>query len=242
MKKGGNIIKGGYTYYDTPIGIICLDAKIPRPRGHLRNPLTFDFPIVCKILKGIDVPRLLFNFSDELIEPFINAAKELEQEGVKAIVGSCGFMARYQKNVVEAVKIPVLLSSLLQIPLIRLMHGSDCKIGILTASSSALQKEHFEQLGEDINSVLIHGMESFPEFRETILEKGGSDIDLDILEQEICTAAEKIYIEGDLDALLLECTDLPPFASKIQKIISIPVYDINSLVNFAQYAVCRRKY
>ena len=45
-----------------------------------------------------------------------------------------------------------------------------------------------------------------------------------------------------LDALVLECTDLSAFSAPIQRAINLPVYDINSLVEYAYYAVCRKDY
>lgn len=128
-----DILKGGHLYFDTPIGVLCLESLFPKPRGHVRNPRTFDFPVVCRVVEGVDIPKLLFNPQPELIQPFIDAAIKLEKDGVKAITGSCGFLARFQSQLAEAVKVPVFVSSLLQIPLVRLMHGASAKIGVLTA-------------------------------------------------------------------------------------------------------------
>ena len=93
------ILKGGTRYYDTPVGVLCLDSLFPKPRGHLRNPLTFGFPVVTRVITGVDVPRLLFNPTPELLEPFVQAARELEADGVRAVTGSCGFMARFQGQI-----------------------------------------------------------------------------------------------------------------------------------------------
>ncbi|MFQ9491927.1 MAG: hypothetical protein ACLR0N_14180 [Bilophila wadsworthia] len=41
---------------------------------------------------------------------------------MQAITGSCGFMARFQSQIAAELD-PVFLSSLLQLPLVRLMHG-----------------------------------------------------------------------------------------------------------------------
>lgn len=82
-------MKGGRLYYDMPIGILCLESLFPKPRGHMRNPLTYGFPTVTRVIRGVDIPRLLFNPTPDLLEPFIQAAKELEADGVQAITGSC---------------------------------------------------------------------------------------------------------------------------------------------------------
>lgn len=38
-------IPSGYLYYDTPIGILCLDTLFPKPPGQLRNPLPSISPL-----------------------------------------------------------------------------------------------------------------------------------------------------------------------------------------------------
>ena len=90
-------IPSGYLYYDTPIGILCLDTLFPKPPGQLRNPLTFDFPVVCRVLRGVGAKEILSSTSAQLETLFVDAARELERDGVKAIAGSCGFMALFQK-------------------------------------------------------------------------------------------------------------------------------------------------
>ena len=166
-------MKGGRLYYDMPIGILCLESLFPKPRGHMRNPLTYGFPTVTRVIRGVDIPRLLFNPTPDLLEPFIQAAKELEADGVQAITGSCGFMAR---------------------------------------------------------------------FWETIIEGKRHDFDMERLEAEIVGSAAAFAREKALDALVLECTDLSAFSAPIQRAINLPVYDINSLVEYAYYAVCRKDY
>lgn len=236
------ILKGGYLYYDTNVGVLCLESKFPKPRGHLRNPMTFNFPVVCRVVEGVDIPRLLFNPTPELVEPFIEAARQLEKDGVKAITGSCGFLARYQREIAAAVNIPVFMSSLVQIPMVRVMHGADCRVGVLTASSTALTPAHFESVGSNIDHVVIKGMEGYPEFWETIIEGKRNDFDMDKMEREICRAADEVVRENNLDALVLECTDLSAFSNAIQKTVGIPVYDIDSLMEYVSYSVCRKVY
>ena len=236
------ILKGAYMYQDVPVGVICLEAYFPKPLGHVRNLKTFSFPTAHKVVKGVNVPKLLFDPTPDLLEPFLAAAKELEHEGVKAITGSCGFLARFQNEIAEAVNIPVFMSSLLQCPLVRMAHGPSAKIGILTASSNALTPAHFAPTGAKIDDFIIKGMDAYPEFRECILECKRNDFDMDKLEAEILDSAEKMMETHQLDALILECTDLTAFGEKIQKRLGIPVYDLNGLVEYAALAVDRKKY
>lgn len=233
------LTKGGYVYYDTPIGILCLESFFPKPKGHIRNPNTFNFPTMIRVIQDVDIPRMLFNPTPDLIEPFIEAAKTLEREGIKAITGSCGFMALFQEQISAELHIPVFMSSLTQIPLMQLMHGKDACLGVLTASKKALTAEHFRQCDADINSVYIEGMEGNPEFWETVIEGKRYDVDMAKLEKEIVCTAESMVKYHKLDALLLECTDLSAFAKAIQAHVNIPIYDITSLVKYAQSVICR---
>ena len=236
------LLKGGKLYYDTPVGILCLESRVPKPKGHVRNPLTFDFPTVQRLIRGVDIPRLLFHPTDDLLEPFVRAARELEADGVRAITGSCGFMARFQERIATEVRVPVLLSSLVQLPLVRLMHGTEAQIGVLTASADALTPDHFRNCGVDMASVHITGMEHQKEFRECILQGKRDDFDPETLEREVVETARNFAASARLDALLLECTDLSAFAAAVQAAADIPVYDINSLVEYACGAVRRRRY
>ena len=238
-------MKGGRLYYDMPIGILCLESLFPKPRGHMRNPLTYGFPTVTRVIRGVDIPRLLFNPTPDLLEPFIQAAKELEADGVQAITGSCGFMALFQKAVASAVSVPVLMSSLVQIPIIHTLHGPGCRIGVLTAHSGSLTPEHFRQAGvpdAQIDALAIAGMENFPVFRKTILEGAAPVMDTDAVGAEIGAAAAAMTDGQPLDALLLECTDLSVFARTVQEAVSVPVYDINSLIAYAAFCVRRNQW
>ena len=114
--------------------------------------------------------------------------------------------------------------------------------GVLTASRQALTPAHFANCATPMESVHIRGMEGNPEFWETIIEGKRHDFDMERLEAEIVGSAAAFAREKALDALVLECTDLSAFSAPIQRAINLPVYDINSLVEYAYYAVCRKDY
>lgn len=238
----GRILRGGTLYYDMPIGILCLESLFPKPRGHMRNPLTYGFPTVTRVLRGIDIPKLLFGPPDDLLAPFLAAARELEADGVQAITGSCGFMALFQEALASSLRVPVFMSSLVQLPMVRLIHGPKARIGILTASARALTPRHFAACATDRDAIHVRGMEGSVEFWETIIEGRRKDFDLDRLEEEIVGTARDFAKTDNLDALVLECTDLSAFSASIQAAIDLPVYDINSLVEYVHYAVVRRRY
>ena len=99
------IVYGGKNVYGYDIGILMLDSKFPRIRGDVGNAKTWDFPVLYKTVVGGTPKKVVLELTEDDIEPFILAAKELEQAGVKAITTSCGFLALFQKQLANAVNI-----------------------------------------------------------------------------------------------------------------------------------------
>ena len=228
-------------WYGESIGILVLDATYPCIPGNVANASTFDFPVRYKVVKGASIERLIKKRDKTLIKLFIDAAIELRNEGVKAITGGCGFMALFQKEVSAALDQPVFLSSLLQIPLIYQM--TNRRIGIITADATALTSGHFSACGISKKiPTAIGGMENQPEFREAILEENGA-LDSEIIKKEVLMVAQNLVSENnDLGAILLECSDLPPYARAIQKKIDLPVFDFTTMIQFVHTALVRKTF
>lgn len=229
------------SWYGESIGILILDAAYPCIPGNVGNASTFPFPVRYKRVKEASIERLVKQKDITLLEPFIDAAIELQEEGVKAITGACGFMALFQREVSDAVDMPVFLSSLLQIPFIYQIIKQ--KIGIITADSKSLTPEHFISVGVNKEiPLLIGGMEDQKEFREAILEEKGT-LDSDLIEREVVGVAKKLITENpDIGALVLECSDLPPYAHAIQKEVNLPIFDFTTMIQYVHTALVRKEF
>ncbi len=229
------------SWYGESIGILILDATYPCIPGNVGNASTFPFPVRYKVVKEASIERLLKQKDITLLEPFIDAAIELQEEGVKAITGACGFMALFQREVSDAVDVPVFLSSLLQIPFVYQIKKQ--KIGIITADSKSLTPEHFISVGVNKEiPLLIGGMEDQKEFREAILEEKGT-LDSDLIESEVVGVAKKLITENpDIGALVLECSDLPPYAHAIQKEVNLPIFDFTTMIQYVHTTLVRKEF
>ncbi len=238
------IVKGGPNICGAPIGVVALDSRFPKPPGHIKNPRSPPFPVLySSTVKGATVARLLRQPNDEMRTLFVEAAVELEREGAAAITGSCGFMALFQRELAEAVSVPVFSSSLIQVPLVRAMLHGGRTIGVMTASAQSLTPAHFEAVGADIDTVEIVGMDDYREFREVILEAKRDDMDLDAIEAEMLDAARQLASRApDLGAVVLECTDMSHFAHKIQSVVQVPIFDLTTMAAMIADAVCRQDY
>lgn len=225
------------------IGILILDACYPCVPGNVGNATTYDFPVRYKEVQGASIDRLLNERDPSLLEPFIDAARELEAEGVRAITGACGFMALFQRQVAQSVNIPVFISSLLQVPFIYRMLPPGRVVGIITANKSCLTQEHFDSVGITREIPLaVYGMEDQYEFRSSILEEKGT-MDSDQIEKEVIGVAARMKEENpDLGAVLLECSDLPPYAAAVQEVVDLPVFDFITMIRHVHSAIRRERY
>lgn len=225
------------------IGILILDAAYPCVPGNVGNATTYPFPVRYKEVRGSSIERLLNERDPELLKPFIDGAKELEAEGVRAITGACGFMALFQKQVAEAVEIPVFLSSLLQVPFICRTLTSKQKVGIITANAGVLTDEHFANVGiAKEMPIVVYGMEDQEEFRTSILEEKGT-LDSDLIEKEVVGVAERMVLEHpEVAAILLECSDLPPYAAAVHAATGRPVFDFITMIKYVHSALVPTKY
>ncbi len=236
-------LKGGQNICGVTIGVLCLDSRFPKPPGHIKNPSSLGFPVLYETVRGATVAKLVNDPTPEFILPFLDAAKRLEAEGVRAITGSCGFLALYQQELADAVDVPIFASSLIQVPFVYNLLGRRHDVGILTASGSKLTSQHFAAVGANDIPIAVQGMEDYPEFREVILEGQRDEMDLTKIENEVRAAARRLVgSHPDVGAIVLECTDLPPYAHAIQKATKLPVFDLTTLTTMVHDAVCRTPY
>jgi Asp/Glu/hydantoin racemase len=161
------------------------------------------------------------------------------REGVKTIVTSCGYLALYQKELAQSLKVPVFSSSLLQIPLAYAATGR--RVGVLTADERALGKRHFESVGASGIPVAVEGIRE--SYFWNVLTNDSSELDVALAEQEVLQAGRRLVAHwSDIGAIVLECTNLPPFAKSIQQALGLPVYDMVTLTHLAYETVCRKSY
>ena len=222
------------------IGILVLDLHYPYLPGNVANATTFDFPVLYKILKGAGDEILQADPS--LLDKVIAGGKELEEQGVRAIVGSCGYFGNYQKEAAAALDVPVFLSSLMQVPLIMQSLKPDQKVGILCAVKGSLTSKMLESCGiTDQSRIVIAGAQDIPEFRNLLEYEG--HFNSRKLEKELVDLAKHLVSNNpEIGALLLECTDMPPYAWSIQDAIRIPVFDYITLINWINLACVRRPF
>jgi hypothetical protein len=154
------------------------------------------------------------------------AVADLEAAGVLGIVSGCTFLAELQPELAAAARVPLLSSSLLLLPLLHQLYGGEGQIGLLTARSGAPRPELLAALGAATIPIVAASLDGQPEYRAAALEDA-EPLDSSRLEAEVVAVASELVAQHpDLRALLLEPTDLPPYARAIQLATGRPVFDV----------------
>jgi phosphoribosyl-ATP pyrophosphohydrolase len=226
-------------HYQTPfLGILCWEkGGIPKGLeqlenlpGNSTNPLTYPFPVLFERVAGANYQSVLVAPDSRLACAMVEAAESLIDRGVKAIITSCGFNAIFQKELAYALKVPVFTSALMQIPFISVSLGEQTLL-VITASKQDLKPEHFHAVGvQDMNRIEIYGMDEMPEWSK-ISRFPNQPISVKKVGNEAVTLALAAKQQHpDSGAVLLECTDLPPFADAIRDTVNLQVYDLSTMV------------
>ncbi len=218
------------TYYGVTIGILMVETYFRRFVGDIGNAETWPFPVSYRVVRGATPDNITKLQGGTLLEPFRRAAMELVAEGVDGIATTCGFLAYHQKDLAEALPVPVAASALLQGPMIARTMPASKRVGILTFDSASLGPEFLEPCGIAPDTP-VQGMDPGSEFCRSI-RAGDTSVAYDVLEREVVAAAGRLMARGDIGAILCECTNLTPFSAAMAERYGVPVYDAVSLVHW----------
>lgn len=235
-------IRKGQVIAGYPIGILLLDVWYPLLPGNVVNASTYKYPVRHKLVPGATQVRM-HSGDPTLLDDLIKAGKELELEGVRAIVGACGYFGHFQPELAAALDVPVFLSSMLQIPWIKAGLKPQQKIGVLCADAPSLTPGILKKCGvADPSVCVIAGLGDEPEF-SAILKSDRGCFNNKLLRQEVIAAAVKLVRDNpDIGAILLECSDMPPYAADVQRAVRLPVFDFITMINWVHNAVAQQPY
>lgn len=221
------------------LGIIAVKLDYPKLPGNVANACTFDFPV---LYREVDFEiEQLFAGDPAIKQLVIDAARDLERQGVRAIIGACGYFAHFQQDVAAAVGVPVFLSSLCQLPMVKAGIRREGKIAVFAADGSSLTDELLANVGSDTTRLIVQNVGDLASFAP--IRWGGLELDNGRLTDDLCDLAQGLCEQHpDIDAILLECSDLPPYAAAIQKAVGLPVFDFITLAKWVASAVVQRTY
>jgi hypothetical protein len=203
------------------LGVVMLDTKFPRWPGDIGHPRAFGVPVRQHVVQGAWPGKVVQSGAGlraaGVVPAFVQAVQALANEGAKAITTSCGFLVLLQDELQAAVPVPVVTSSLLQLPMLLARHA---RVGVLTISSAALGAEHLRAAGvtrERLADVVVQGVDPGGEFVTAILDNRPT-MDMEKACSDVVAAAIALrQREPSLKAVVLECTNLPPYRQAIEE-------------------------
>lgn len=234
-------VTGGKSIYGASVGILMLDARFPRIPGDMGNATTWPFPVHYRIVRSATPDRVVRKGAEGLLGDFIAAARELVADGVDGITTNCGFLSLFQEELADAVGVPVATSSLMQVAMVNRLLPRGRRAGILTISASTLTPLHLDKAGVPAGTP-VGTTEGGREFTRAIL---GNELELDVeaaRRDNIDAAAALVAANPDLGAIVLECTNMVPYAADIHAKTRLPVFSIETFIRWFQGALAPRTY
>ncbi|CTQ55302.1 Hydantoin racemase [Roseibium album] len=225
---------GGKTVYGANIGILMLETRFPRIPGDIGNASTWPFPVQYRVVREATPDLVVRNDARALLPKFVDAAKDLVASGCDGITTNCGFLSILQDQLAEEIQVPVATSSLMQVPMVQSTLPPGKRVGILTISKETLTETHLEAANVPLDTPIV-GTESGKVFTRDILGDA-AEIDFSACREDMRAAARELTEKHeDIGAIVMECTNMTPYAADVRKITGLPVFSIyNYLLWFHQ--------
>ena len=232
LPNTARIARGGRSIYGAPLGILMLEARFPRIPGDMGNGTTWPFPVLFRIVRGASPEKVVLQGARGLLPAFIEAARDLVDLGAEAITTNCGFLSLFQRELAEAVHVPVATSSLMQVPWVQATLPPGKRVGVLTVNKSSLTAAHLDAAGVPRDTPM-QGTEDGKEFFRVLIQAAKVDMDVSLAEQDILAAGRALVARHpEVGAIVLECTNMPPYAAALQAELGLPVYDIYTMITW----------
>ena len=241
MTERTRIAWGGKTLYGASVGILMLETRFPRIPGDMGNAETWPFPVLYKVVPGASPRRVVCERADGLLDEFLAAADELVRLGADGITTTCGFLSLYQREIAAHVGVPVAASSLMQVPFIERVLPLGKRVGVLTVSAAHLSVEHMRAAGADPETPVV-GTDDGSEFSRVMINDE-ERLDVAAAERDILAAGDRLVASHEgIGAVLLECTNMVPYARALSQRLRLPVFSIYTFVTWFQSGLIPREF
>lgn len=232
---------GGKAVYGASVGILLLQARFPRLPGDVGHAATWSFPVLYRVVPGASPDRVVRQRAEGLLDAFIAAGRELVAAGADGIVANCGFLVLHQSALQAALPVPVATSALLQVPYLERLLPTGRRVGVLTISAEHLSADHLEAAGISPD-IPIQGCPSDGEFARVILNDL-PELDVAAARRDLLEAAARLVRRHpEVGAIVLECTNMCPFAAAIARHVGRPVFDMVGFVEWFGRGLQPRRY
>ncbi len=235
------IVQGGKAVYGAALGILMLEARFPRIPGDMGHAGTWPFPVLYRVVRGASPDQVVRRGAEGLHAAFLEAARELVAEGADGITTNCGFLSIFQRSLADTLDVPVATSSLMQVPLVAATLPPERTVGIVTVSRESLTPAHLAAAGVPLQTP-VAGIPADGALAGTLLDNR-PELDVCKARLEVVEAALELKRkEPDLGALVLECTNMDPYAADVRTATGLPVFSIRSFMLWFQASLAPARF
>ncbi len=232
---------GGKTVYGASVGILMLDSRFPRIPGDMGNAATWPFPVMYRVVNGATPDNVVRGDPAQLLDAFIAAGKDLVAAGADGITTTCGFLSLVQEDLKEALGVPVATSSLMQVPMVERLLPADRHVTVVTISKASLTEAHLAAAGVR-SDIPIVGTDDGQAFTNAILDDE-IEIDFQACREDLIAAGREVQARyPKTGAIVLECTNMVPYAADLRRATGLPVYSVRSFVTWFQSGLLPQKF
>ena len=211
-----------------------LDTQFPRWMGDIGCPNGWPVELLYQKVNGM-FPKEIVRSSETLqkhdvLPFFVRAAEDLISQGVGGITTSCGFLILLQNELQSRLPVPVITSSLLLLP--KLL-ADNATVGVLSMDELALGDAHFLAAGvlqKDLSRLRIQGVAPSEEFASAIMQNR-LHMNFDAAQRSVVSAAVSLQKKSpELRHVVLECTNMPPYANAIEAATGWQLHSLHQLL------------
>lgn len=215
-----------------------LDTHFPRIAGDVGHAGAFGVPVLHRRVDGASPGRIVRGDTGAWADAFVDGARALVHDGATAVTTSCGFLVRVHARLAAAVPVLVWTSSLLWLPeLDAKLASRGQRAGVVTVDAGSLSPADLAAAGARVDTP-VEGLDPASAFARTLLEDRPT-LDVDAARAATVEAALRLLDRHpEVGAIVLECTNMPPYARDVAAATGRPVHDITTLVRARLGASC----
>lgn len=225
--------------------ILQLDTHFPRIPGDIACRDTYHRPVGIQIIDRAQVASVVNADPNGLdISGFAAALASLENVGTTSkdqiISTSCGFMIYFQESFSKMTEKTFISSSLIALPELR-SRFSDPEIMVITFDADVLASPAYQPALDGFAGPVI-GLDKWMHLYE-VISQDLDELDFHKAEMEmdqLITAALRRF--DGVKAIMLECTNLPPYKHVIRRHFAGEIIDCLSVLEAASPGLVKDQY
>ena len=210
--------------------VLQLDTAFPRLPGDVASPDSYDGAVDIVTIPAATVESIVTDKPERTDISGFEAAIDMIDDKAKdgnIITTSCGFLCYWQKHLASRTRLPFISSALIDLPRLTAKYGRS--LGILTFHSNTLSKPAYADAMAGFDGPIV-GLPKAAHLSQVITQNA-THLDKQRVEAELVELVRTMISDTHIDALLLECTNLPPYKAALKAEFGIEIYDILTVLN-----------